>query len=255
MLTSSAPNLLLSVLSPSVRDSLLSRATPVELPFGTILYRPGVTPKYAYFPLTGLASIVIEMQGGGSAEVNMTGSEGVVGALHLLGSSPIPTLCSMQLAGAGLRIPYSHLQAEFAASAELRHHILGFVQHHSACVSQIAACNRLHSAEQRLVRWLLMAADKTGFDVLAFTHEYLAQLLATHRPTVSLAAGELQNRGFIQYSRGVIRILDRAGLESAACGCYGVIHELDAALYARETAAARQEQPYFASSSGSSGIS
>ena len=231
-----APNLLLSILSPKVRDSLLSRASPVELPTGTLLHDPGVAPRYAYFLLNGLASMVVALEGGGSAEVNMTGREGVVGAMHILGGSSIPTECMMQLGGAGLRVPLSHLREEFAASAELRNRLLEFVQHECAAVSQIAGCNRLHSAERRLVRWLLMASDKTGFNELDLTHEYLAQLLATHRPTVTLAAGDLQSRGLIQYSRGTIRLLDRPGLEAVACGCYRVVRDLDAKLYRGEDA-------------------
>jgi len=231
-----APNLLLSILSPKVRDSLLSRASSVELPTGTLLHDPGVAPRYAYFLLNGLASMVVALEGGGSAEVNMTGREGVVGAMHILGGSPIPTECMMQLGGAGLRVPLAHLREEFAASAELRSRLLEFVQHECAAVSQIAGCNRLHSAERRLVRWLLMASDKTGFNELDLTHEYLAQLLATHRPTVTLAAGDLQSRGLIQYSRGTIRLLDRPGLEAVACGCYRVVRDLDAKLYRGEDA-------------------
>jgi len=180
--------------------------------------------------------MVVALEGGGSAEVNMTGREGVVGAMHILGGSPIPTECMMQLGGAGLRVPLSHLREEFAASAELRSRLLEFVQHECAAVSQIAGCNRLHSAERRLVRWLLMASDKTGFNELDLTHEYLAQLLATHRPTVTLAAGDLQSRGLIQYSRGTIRLLDRPGLEAVACGCYRVVRDLDAKLYRGEDA-------------------
>ena len=231
-----APNLLLSILSPKVRDSLLSRASSVELPTGTLLHDPGVAPRYAYFLLNGLASMVVALEGGGSAEVNMTGREGVVGAMHILGGSSIPTECMMQLGGAGLRVPLAHLREEFAASAELRSRLLEFVQHECAAVSQIAGCNRLHSAERRLVRWLLMASDKTGFNELDLTHEYLAQLLATHRPTVTLAAGDLQSRGLIQYSRGTIRLLDRPGLEAVACGCYRVVRDLDAKLYRGEDA-------------------
>lgn len=231
-----APNLLLSVLPSSVRDSLLSRASPVDLPTGTVLHEPGVTPRYAYFLLNGLASLVVNLESGGSAEVNMTGREGVLGAMHVLGGSPLPTLCTMQLAGAALRVPLAHLQGEFAASDELRGRLLEFVQHECAVVSQIAGCNRLHNAEERLVRWLLMASDKTGFDTLDLTHEYLAQLLATHRPTVTLAAGALQSRGLIQYSRGTIRLVNRPGLESVACGCYRVIRDIGAGLYARDAA-------------------
>jgi len=230
-MTALGSNRLLAALTPSARASVLNHATSVELPLHTELYAAGVTPRFAYFLLSGLASVVVSMPEAISVEVAMSGADCVIGGLQLLGPAAIPAHCMMQLPGAGLRIPYTRLQSEFASSAELRTLVLASVQEQAAAGSQIAACNRVHSAEQRLVRWLLTAADRTGFDVLSFTHEYLAALLATHRPTVSIAAAELQHNGLIQYSRGSIHIMNRTGLEAAACNCYAIVRDLNSRLY------------------------
>ena len=254
-MTSPGSNLLLSALSPPTRDSLLSRATPVELPFGTTLYEPGTAPRYGYFLLAGLASIVVVTPDGASVEITMAGNEGVVGSLHLLGPASLPTRCTMQLSGAALRVPHMHLQTQLHSSAELRQVLLAYIQTQAATVSQISACNRVHSAEQRLIRWLLMAADKTGLDTLKFTQEYLAQMIATQRPTVTVIALDLQQRGLIQYSRGTIRITNRAGLEAGVCGCYAVIRSLNPVLYQLNAGGTqRTGEAQLSSSSHASGI-
>lgn len=254
-MTPPGSNLLLSALSPSTRDSLLSRAAPVELPFGTILYEPGTVPRHAHFLLSGLASIVVVTPDGASVEITMAGNEGVVGSLHLLGPASLPTQCTMQLAGAGLRVPHMHLQSQLQSSAELREVLLAYIQMQAATVSQISACNRVHSAEQRLIRWLLMAADKTGLDTLKFTQEYLAQMIATQRPTVTVIALDLQQRGLIQYSRGTIRLMDRPGLEASVCGCYAVIKNLNPMLYQLNAGGAERSVEAQTSSSSSSSSS
>ena len=218
-----ATNLFLSKLSPTVRDTLLRRASAVELPVGTALYDGSAPPRYAHFLLSGLASVVTPMPNGDAAEIGMIGREGVVGAVHLLGDTPLGTLCFMQLDGNGLRIPFGDFHTSFENSTELRTHLLHFVQQEITMVAQIAGCNRLHEAEQRLARWLLMSQDRTGYETLKFTQEYLSQMLGTQRTTVTLIAGQLQQRGLIQHSRGAIHIVDRSGLEAAACPCYAVI--------------------------------
>jgi CRP-like cAMP-binding protein len=224
-------NLLLSALPTQVRNSLLRHASAVELPFGTVLYEAGKQPRYAYFLLSGLASIVVTV-GDASAEVGMAGPESVIGGEHLLGSARIPSHCVMQLGGSALRISFSQLQSEFAASMELRSVILHLLQVQFAAMAQIAGCNRLHSAEQRLVRWLLTAQDKTQATLLKFTHESLAQMIATQRSTVTVVAHELQKRNYIEYSRGTIHILNRPGLETAACLCYAVVRNLNSGVRA-----------------------
>jgi CRP-like cAMP-binding protein len=168
------------------------------------------------------------MANGEVAEVGFIGHEGIVGSLQLLGPACLSTRCMMQLAGSGL------LQRAFDDSEEVRKRILEFVQEQSAVVGQLAGCNRLHSAEQRLTRWLLMAQDRTHSDVLPFTQEYLAEMIGTQRTTITVLAGDLQERGLISYTRGNIHILDRDGVEAVTCGCYSITKSLHAALYGRD---------------------
>jgi CRP-like cAMP-binding protein len=227
-------NLFLSGLSPGSRDALLSRSVFVELPLHTVLYNSGPAPGHAFFLTSGLASVVTPMVNGEVAEVCFIGHEGIIGSLQLLGPASMATRCMMQLAGAGLRIPFPVLQRAFDSSEEIRRRILNLVQEQAVVVAQIAGCNRLHCAEERLVRWLLMAQDQTGFDLLRFTQQYLAEMIGAQRTTVTVLAGELQQRGLIRYSRGSIDVLDRAGLEEIACDCYPIIRSLHTKLYNRE---------------------
>lgn len=234
-MSSQTLNRFLSGLSRATRESLVSHSTAVELPLHTVLYEVGCVPLYAYFLTSGLASIVTPMANGEVAEVGFIGREGIVGSLQLLGPTCLSTRCMMQLEGRGLRIPFSALQKAFDASEEVRKRILEFVQEQAAVVGQLAGCNRLHSAEQRLIRWLLMAQDRTHSDVLTFTQEYLAEMIGTERTTVTILAGDLQERGLIRYRRGMISILDRDGMEVRTCGCYSITKSLHAALYGRDT--------------------
>jgi CRP-like cAMP-binding protein len=141
----------------------------------------------------------------------------------------------MQLAGTALRIPYLDLQRAFANFSEIHSRILEFVQQQAIMVGQIAGCNRLHGSEQRLIRWLLTAQDRTRSSDLKFTHQYLAEMIASQRTTVTVIARDLQERGFIRYSRGTVHIIDRDGLEKSACDCYAITKQLYANLYGRGT--------------------
>lgn len=230
-----ASNRLLSALSPETREHILSLTTAVPLPVRTVLYEPEQTPKYASFMTAGIASVVTPMIDGGTAEVEVIGFEGLVGSFHLLGSAPVPTSCFMQLAGAGLRIEMAKLRQLFLTSEEVRFRILELVQSQALTVSQMAGCNRLHEAEARLARWLLMAQDRTQSEVLNFTQTFLAEMLGTQRTTVTVTAGALQRAGLIQYRQGEVRILDREALESAACDCYRIAKQLYRRLYAGPT--------------------
>jgi CRP-like cAMP-binding protein len=226
-------NLFLSSLSPVNHEWLASRAVRVELPLDTILYEEESSPKYAYFLTVGLASIVTPMSNGESVEVGFIGHEGVVGGLHLLGPAPSSTRCVMQLPGTALRIAYSELEKAFASFAEIHSRMLEFVQQQAIMVGQIAGCNRLHGSEQRLIRWLLSAQDRIHSSELRFTHQYLAEMIASQRTTVTVIARDLQERGFIRYSRGTVHIVNRQGLEKAACDCYAIVKSLYASLYSR----------------------
>jgi CRP-like cAMP-binding protein len=230
---SETKNLFLSSLSPNSRQSLIAAAKTIELPHKTKLYNRDTTPTYAFFLNSGLASVVTPMANGQSAEVGFIGYEGIVGSLHLLGNGQISSRCVVQLAGKGLRISFTHLQKAFRESEEIRNRILEFVQCHSSMTGQIAGCNRMHGAEQRLARWLLMAWDRTRENDLKFTQEYLSEMIGTERTTVSAIAGDMQRKGLIEYSRGQLKIRNRENLEATACECYPIVKNLFGGLYDR----------------------
>jgi CRP-like cAMP-binding protein len=188
-------------------------------------------PTHAYFPTSGLASVVTSLPDGETAEVSFIGREGVVGAFHLIGPADVPTNCFMQMQGAGLKISLSDLRPAFESSEEIRDRVLEAVQEQALTIGQIAACNRLHEAEERLARWLLMARDRTQSDVLDITQEFLAVMLGARRTTVTMVAGALQRSGLIEYRRGRVKILDSENLEAAACECYKVTKHLYDWLY------------------------
>jgi CRP-like cAMP-binding protein len=195
------------------------------------LFKPEQRPTYGYFVTEGIASVVTEMADGAMAEVAMTGREGIVGSLHILGRVPAPTHCFVQMEGTALRIPLVELRSIFHDSEEIRDAILKLVQKEAMVLSQVAGCHRLHSAEERLARWLLMAQDQTQTDDLHFTQALLANMLGARRATVTEVAGSLQRKGLIKYHRGHVIIRDRDGLERVACQCYQVIKELRGDLY------------------------
>jgi CRP-like cAMP-binding protein len=230
-------NLFLSGLSLDARAELISHSIEVNLPQHTVLYESGRVPRNAYFLTFGLASVVTPMSNGEAAEVGFIGNEGVVSSLQLLGRALISTRCMMQLAGGGLKIPFSILQGIFETSEETRKRVLEFVQQQAFVVGQIAGCNRLHGAEQRLIRWLLMAQDRTQSDVLKFTQEYLAEMIGARRTTVTVLACHLQERSLIRYNRGTIHLLDRGRLEAITCDCYRIIQRLYENLYHRDAVA------------------
>jgi CRP-like cAMP-binding protein len=227
----STDNLLISSLSAENRKLVMSRVNLVVLPLRTTLYEASEPPTHAYFPTSGLASVVTTMADGSTAEVSFIGKEGVVGAFHLLGPAEVPTNCFMQMAGGGWTIAMSDLREMFESSEEIRHRVLEAVQEQALTIGQIAACNRLHESQERLARWLLMAQDRTQSKVLNITQEFLAQMLGARRTTVTVVAGALQRSGLIEYRRGKVTILERAKLEAAACDCYQVIKQLYEGLY------------------------
>jgi len=223
-------NLLLDSLPPAARKSLLARMEPVSLPLSTILYRAGEQPKYAHFVTSGIASIVTFMANGAGAEVGLIGREGMVEGINLLGTVPPPTTAFIQVEGAALRMRYADLQQEFFKAGPVFRRILEFVQRHSFILSQLAACNGLHEIENRLARWLLMVQDRVESENFYLTQEFLAEMLGIRRTSVSTAASTLQKAGVIAYKRGHIQILDRKRLETKACECYAVVHNLSNGL-------------------------
>jgi len=231
-------NLLLASLSPKYRAFLMSRMRPVTLGAREALYEPDETPKFAHFMTSGIASIVGTMSSGASAEVGIWGKEGLVECFHLLGSARIPTRCFIQIEGTALRMPFKDLQKEFHENQELRECVLQTVQSQGAILGQLAACNRLHEAGERLARWFLMVRDRIESDTFYLTQEFLAVMLGSRRTTVTAAAGTLQRMGLIRYSRGRIHIVDPAGLEKQACECYSTVREIYQNFYTGVSAVA-----------------
>jgi CRP-like cAMP-binding protein len=216
------PNLFLSELSQEMRHLLASHSVAVSLPLQTVLYEAKIAPRFAYFLRSGIASVVVSMTDGETAEVGMIGREGVVGAIHVLGNSPVPTNCFIQLEATALRIPMPAFQAAFRSSEEIRQRVLECAQRQCNGISQVVGCNRLHEAEARLARWLLTAQDRVGSNMLDFTQEYLAEMIGAQRTTVTVIAGNLQKKGLIRYSRGHVTVIDRESLIGAACECYRI---------------------------------
>ena len=224
-------NLLLASLSPRSREWLVTRSTAVSLPVRSSLYIAESTPEFAYFITSGIASVVVAMSDGKTAEVGVIGHEGVVGSFHILGPGMASTDCFVQVTATALRIRLSDLRAAFRSSEEIRERLLEFVQEQSLSLGQVAGCHRLHAQGERLARWILMVQDRTQSDRLEITQEFLAQMLGAKRTTVTVVASLMQREGLIHYTRGHIHILDRPGLEGAACSCYPVLRELLSGLY------------------------
>ncbi len=229
----SAPetNLLLEALSPESRSAILSQSKLVELPTRLSLQVQEEEPRFAYFLTSGVASVVVAHSEGASTETALVGREGVTAALSLLGSSLPTSECFIQLAGRGYKTPLAVLRELFVSTAEIRTRILQCVQQQALTTIQIAGCNAVHEAEPSLARWLLMVQDRTQEDTFQLTQDFLAQMLGARRTTVALAAGTLQRSGFIDYSRGKIKILSRENLRTAACDCYDVAERLFKNLY------------------------
>jgi CRP-like cAMP-binding protein len=193
---------------------------PVDLPQRSILHEAGAKLEFAYFLNDGMASVVVLTSDGKSVEVAIIGKEGIVGTPLAVGLSRGPHRIVMQIAGSGVRIKSAVLDEILQSAPDFRLIWNRYVLIQGLQVAQIAACNRLHDIEQRLARWLLMCHDRVDTETLLVTHEFLAQMLGTGRPSVSLAAGILQRAGLIENLRGAVTILDRSGLEAASCECY-----------------------------------
>lgn len=202
----------------------------VDLPSHLVLHEPNESLHFVYFPNEGLLSLVVVMESGETVEVGIVGKEGIAGIPSAVGLRRNPLREVVQIAGDGFRIKVDVLQGSLRASPQLQMMISRYIVLHTLQVSQTAACNRLHTAEQRLSRWLLMTQDRVNLEVLAITHDFLATMLGTDRPTISLTAGILQKKKIIDYPRGEVKILNRKKLEGAACECYGIIQQLNGEL-------------------------
>ena len=211
--------ILLSV--PDNEYNLLRRhLEPIEFPQHHILQEAGAKIEFAYFLNDGMASLVVLTSDGRSVEVAIVGKDGIVGTPLSVGLELGPQRAVMQIPGIGLRVKSSVLMDVLHSTPELQVKWNRYVLIQALQVAQIAACNRLHEIEQRLARWLLMCQDRVESETIFVTHEFMAQMLGTGRPSVSLAAGILQRSGLIENMRGSVKILNRPGLEKAACECY-----------------------------------
>ena len=220
------PNRLLRALPAGEYERLLRELKPVTLTLGQVLADPEEPVPYVYFPRTCVASVVNRTDGH-AVEVGTIGNEGMVGLSAFLDADALPAETVIQVAGDALRMPaaaFRALVAEGVATEPALNRLLRRYTHaYLAQVAQTAACNRLHELERRCARWLLMTRDRVEGDVLPLTQEFLAYMLGSRRAGVTVACGALQRSGLIRYRRGRITVLDREGLEAAACPCYGVV--------------------------------
>lgn len=236
-------NILIDSVPEHSRRTLMHNLKAVSLPVKTSLYEPDVMPNYVHFLTSGIASIVTSMSNGETTEVGTVGREGVPQGIHALGPVAITTRCFMQIAGTGLRMEYRIFARLFNADEGIRSAIQSYVQYQSVLLGQVAGCNRLHDVEPRLARWLLMVQDRTSDSVLALTQEFVGQMIGSQRTTVSAVAGSLQQRGLIEYSRGKVRVINRTGLENAACECYPATRKILASLYSTANQLLFDDQP------------
>ena len=213
-------NYILSALPKEVHSRLLPYLKPVELQHSLVLYEMGQQVDYVYFPDNALVSLVRQMLDGKIVEVGLVGNDGMTGLSALMGEETSPDRAIVQVANGGTRVELRVIKEEFLRGGHLQQLLLSYARKLMHQVSQTAACNASHTAEERLSRWLLMCLDRVEADELKLTQEFIAEMLGTRRATVSLAAMVLQNDGLIEYNRGHIKIIDRPGLEAFTCECY-----------------------------------
>lgn len=195
----------------------------VDLTLGQVLYESGSKIKYAYFPIDSIVSLLYVLENGASAEIAVVGNEGMVGVSLFMGGVTTPNRAVVQSAGKSYRISTSFLMDEFNNSVSVLHLLLRYTQALMTQLTQTAVCNRHHSLDQQLCRWLLLSLDRLNGNQLNMTQELIANMLGVRREGVTEAAGKLQKENLISYARGKITIKDRAGLENRVCECYGVV--------------------------------
>jgi len=216
-------NWLLDALSLDEYQRLAVYLRPANVSLGEIVYESGGQMANVFFPITAHVSLLYTMLDGATAEMGLVGNEGVVGISLFMGGDTTPNEAVVQGAGKGLKLDARRMQEEFRRGSEFQLVLLRYTQALMTQISQTAVCNRLHSVEHRLCRWLLMNLDRTQSNKLEMTHDLIAARLGVRREGISVVAKGLQQRGLIKYVRGHIQILDRSGLESCACECYSVV--------------------------------
>jgi CRP-like cAMP-binding protein len=221
--TGKSRNKLLEKLSPGDLREITAEMEEVELTFKFVLHAANSAISHIYFPTDGVVSVVNEPDDGEIVEIATVGSEGFVGFPVLLGASSIPSTALVQVAGRGLRMKVAGFRRAIQRFPKFNALLLRYTMALLNQIAQSTSCNRLHEVQERCARWLLQTHDRVDGDSFELTQEFLSQMLGVHRPTVSIAAGMLQKAGLIEYSRGVITIVDRKGLEAASCNCYRLI--------------------------------
>ena len=216
-------NHLLAALHATDYERLLPHLESVPLPLGWALYEPDKPMLHVYFPTSGIVSLLNVMENGASAEIAITGNEGLIGISLFMGGDSTPSRAVVQSAGQAYRLPAKILQQEFERGGELQHLLLRYTQALITQMAQTAVCNRHHKVDQQLCRWLLLSLDRLSSSDVPMTQELIANMLGVRREGVTEAAGNLQKAKIIQYQRGNISVLDRAKLEQRACECYGVV--------------------------------
>ncbi len=216
-------NRLLAALPEEDYQHLVTHLECVELSSDQVLHEHGEPIDYVYFPLEGVISLVNIMSDGWIIEVGLVGQEGIVGTARFLGSDIAYNTATVQVPGSAMRMKASVLKAEFNRGGQFQNLLLRYMQALFIQVSQSAACNRHHTVEKRLARWLLLASDAIESDQLPLTQEFIAQMLGTRRSGVTAAAGTLSQAGLIRYSRGKIAIVNREELEATSCECYSIV--------------------------------
>lgn len=216
-------NLLIEALPAKVKARVLPHLELVELSLGEVLYESGGTLSYVYFPIDAIVSLLYVMEDGSSAEISVVGNEGMIGVTLFMGGESTPSRAVVQSAGKAWRLSGRRLKDEFDHHGTLMHLLLRYTQALLTQMAQTAVCNRHHSIDQQLCRWLLLSLDRLPSNRLDMTQELIANMLGVRREGVTEAAGKLQKLGIIKYSRGHITVLDRPYLESRCCECYAVV--------------------------------
>ncbi len=222
--------------SPLPKDNHLLAALPpaewarwepalefVELKLGQVLYESGSTLEHVYFPVTAIVSLLYVMQNGASAEIAVVGNEGLVGISLFMGGESTPSRAVVQSAGLGFRLPAQIVKDEFSRAGPVMHVLLRYTQALITQMAQTAVCNRHHSLDQQLCRWLLLTLDRLKGNEIVMTQELIAKMLGVRREGVTEGAIKLQDAGLISYARGRISVLNRKGLEARTCECYAVV--------------------------------
>ena len=216
-------NQLLQSLSPEIQKRLFPHLELIALPLGKVLYESGDVLRYVYFPTDSIVSLLYVMENGASAEISVVGKEGMVGISLFMGGESTPSRALVQSAGSAYRLSAQRLKDEFNRHSDMQGLLLRYTQSLMTQMAQTAVCNRHHTIDQQLCRWLLLSLDRLPSNRLTMTQELIANMLGVRREGVTDAAGKLQGLGVIEYRRGRITVLDRPRLEALCCECYSVV--------------------------------